>query len=333
MRDLQLKSHRFRAEREADWRALENLLAKAERGRGADLRDEELLQLPVLYRSATSSLSVARATSLDASLIAYLESLTTRGYFFVYGPRTRLAQWVGRFFRRDWPNAVRGLWRETLISALIFIAAAVAAWLLIQQDMDWYNAIMPGEMAEGRDPTASTAHLREIIYDHDPDHKHFLGAFAAFLFTHNAQVTILCFALGFAFGVPTALLIAETGLTFGALVALYASRGLGPQIIGWLMIHGATELFACILAGAAGFKIGAAVAFPGEKTRLDAAAAAGRQSGVVMIGAILMLVVAGLLEGFGRQLIQEDWARYAIAGTTFTLWAAYFYLPRPRRAD
>ena len=330
MKDLQLKSHRFRAEREPGWRRLETLLSKAEGGRASRLTDEELLEIPVLYRAAASSLSVARATSLDASLVAYLESLAIRGYYFVYGPRTRLTERITGFFRRTWPNAVRGLWRETVASGLIFLIAAVAAYVLIQQDMDWYNAIMPGEMAQGRDPTASTAHLKEVLYD-DNGGK-FLGGFAAFLFTHNAQVSIMCFALGFAFGVPTALFIAEQGLVFGAMLALYASRGLGFEMGGWLMIHGATELFACILSGAAGFKIGWAVAFPGEKSRMQAATEAGKQSGVVMIGVVVMLVVAGMLEGFGRQLIQIDLARYAIAAVTLTLWLAFFYLPRPGRA-
>ena len=32
-----------------------------------------------------------------------------------------------------------------------------------------------------------------------------------------------------------------------------------------------------------------------------------------MIGVIVMLMFAGLLEGFGRQLITDDWTRYAIA--------------------
>ncbi|HEX7758126.1 MAG TPA: stage II sporulation protein M [Caulobacteraceae bacterium] len=329
MKDLQLKSHRFRAEREADWRRLEALLAKAEGGRAASLSDDELLQIPVLYRAVTSSLSVARATSLDASLIAYLESLTTRGYFFVYGPRTKLLQRISRFFRRDWPNAVRSLWRETAVCALIFLVATVAAYVLVQRDNAWYDT-MVGGMAQGRDFAASTESLKKVLYDSDSGH--FLGTFAIFLFTHNAQVSIFCFALGFAFGVPTALLMAQQGLTMGAMLALYASRGLGWEMGGWLMIHGVTELFAVILAGAAGFRIGAAVGFPGDKSRIDAASAAGRHAGVVMIGVVLMLVVAGLLEGIGRQAIRLDWARYAIAGTTLTLWLSYFYLPRPGRA-
>jgi len=44
----------------------------------------------------------------------------------------------------------------------------------------------------------------------------------------------------------------------------------------------------------------------------------------------VMLFVAGLLEGFGRQLIRNDLARYAIAISSAVVWGAYFYLPRRR---
>ena len=96
---LSLKSHRFRAEREADWRRLEDLLDRVEKGSGASLTDDELLAMPVLYRAALSSLSVARAISLDQSLIDYLESLCTRAYFFVYGARTTADRAAGAVLR------------------------------------------------------------------------------------------------------------------------------------------------------------------------------------------------------------------------------------------
>jgi uncharacterized membrane protein SpoIIM required for sporulation len=119
------------------------------------------------------------------------------------------------------------------------------------------------------------------------------------------------------------------GAMLGAFLALFASRGLAFQATGWLMIHGVTELFAVTLAGAAGFSIGWAVAFPGERTRVDAAADAGRQGAAVMAGVVVMLFVAGLLEGFARQLIQNDLVRLAIAGGSALAWGLYFYLPRP----
>lgn len=96
------------------------------------------------------------------------------------------------------------------------------------------------------------------------------------------------------------------------------------------MIHGTTELFAIILSGAAGFSIGWAVAFPGARTRVDAAADAGRRAATAMAGVVVMLFVAGLLEGFARQLVQPDVARYAIAVAMLTAWLTYFYWPRGR---
>jgi uncharacterized membrane protein SpoIIM required for sporulation len=359
MRDLQLKSRRFREEREQDWIRLEELLRRAEGGgsaprrktgarreagfatsrfdrlmgwvidrRPAQLSVDEIVSLTVLYRSALSSLSVARATSLDHNLVDYLESLCSRAYFFVYGTRTNFVERVARFFREDWPRAAQALWRETLLAAALGILGCVVAYLLVSQDPDWYYSLMSG-MAQGRDPSATTESLRATLYADGKDGtKEGLSSFATYLFTHNAQVSLFCFALGFMFGVPTALLLLQNGAMLGAMLALFASRGLGVELMGWLLIHGVTELLAITVAGAAGFRIGWAVAFPGERTRVEAAGAAGRQAATLMCGVVVMLFVAGLLEGFGRQLIQQDWLRYAIAGTTGALWFVYLYGPR-----
>lgn len=325
--DLRLKSQRFRQEREADWRRLEALVDKAEKKSAASLSDEEILAVPVLYRSALSALSVARETSLDRALVEYLETLCARAYFFVYGSRSTLREKIAEFFAVSWPGAVRGLWRETLACFLLMAVGALAAFVLVGQDPDWYHAFVSPDLAAGRDPAASTASLREGLYDGGDDADG-LSVFATFLFTHNAQVALFAFALGFAFCVPTALLILYTGAMLGAMLTLYFNHGLGFELIGWLMIHGVTELFAVILAGAGGLRIGWAAAFPGELSRLDAIAAAGRTAATAMAGVVVMLFFAGLLEGFGRQMITSDLARYLIAAGTGVLWLAYFYGPR-----
>ncbi len=326
--DGRLKSQRFRQEREADWKRLERLMEKVEKGSMASLSEEEILAAPVLYRSALSSLSVARATSLDRGMIEYLEMLCARAYFFVYGSRETLRSQLGAFFAGGWPAAVRGLWRETLVSVgLMVIGALVGAWLF-SQDAEWYYAFMPKEMTGGRDPAATTEMLRSTLDGAKSGSG--LSMFATFLFTHNAQVALLAFALGFALCVPTAMLVIYNGVMLGVFFALFASRGLGVEAGGWLAIHGVTELFAVCLAGAAGLKIGWTVAFPGERSRLDAAAAAGRHAATVMGGVVVMLFFAGLLEGFGRQLIVWTPARYGVAAFTALIWGLYFYAPRRR---
>ncbi len=316
----------FRATREEEWRRLEAILTLAEKRSVRALADEDLLALPILYRGALSSLSVARETSLDLELITYLEGLCARAYFFVYGVRTSAGSRLKAFLVSDWPNAVRALWRETAVSFAITLIGLLAGYLLVAADPGWYESLVPEEMAQGRDFRAGIEELRATLY-HDGDSQ-WLSAFAATLFTHNSQVCMLSFALGFAFGVPTAMLLVYNGAMVGAMLALFASHGLGYEMGGWLIIHGSTEVFAIVLAGAAGFRIGWSVVFPGEDSRLAAAAVAGRSAALVMGGVVVMLLVAGLLEGLGRQLVTSDATRYAIGLTMFALWCGYFYLPR-----
>lgn len=321
---------RFRAAHEADWARLEELVGRLEKRSIRSLDDDDLLALPVLYRTTLSSLSVARDTSLDRALVAYLEQLCTRAYFQIYGVPTPARQQVAIFFADSWPNAVRALWKETLICVALTVAAAWIAYLLVQSDPGWFYAMMPEGLASGRDPSASAEYLRSTLYDSNGDG--WLMTFATYLFTHNSQIAIFAFALGFAFAVPTILLILYNGLMLGAFFAVFAAKGLAFNLAGWLAIHGTTELFAIAIAGAAGLRIGTAVAFPGQLSRMESAVRAGKLSATAMAGTVIMLAVAGLLEGIGRQTITDDLSRYLIGSLMLLGWVIYFYLWPSRKS-
>lgn len=316
---------RFRQAHEGDWMRLEEIVTRMEKRSIRSLSDDDLLALPGLYRTTLSSLSVARDTSLDRSLITYLERLCTRAYFQIYGVQTPAWRQLAGFFARGWPEAVLSLWRETLFCVLLTFGAAFLAYLLISRDPSWYYSIIPQGLAGGRDPTSSAAALRDTLYNSPHGKDDWLGVFATFLFTHNSQIAIFAFALGFAFAVPTVLLILYNGLMLGAFCAIFATKGLGPNVAAWLMIHGTTEIFAICISGAAGMRIGMAIAFPGRKSRADAAVSAGRVAATAMAGAVIMLAVAGLLEGIGRQTINNDSMRMTIGIVVLVGWLVYFY--------
>ncbi len=322
----------FRAEREGDWQEFERLVKRLESGSiFRRLSDEDLLALPRLYRATLSGLSIARAISLDAALVQYLEALSMRGYFLLYGVRETRASRLQRFFASGWPDGVRSLWRETLIiTALLFLGMAVS-WALVASDVTWYDTFMPGEMANGRVPGAPAEMLRSTLFGNQEQSG--MDVFAFSLFTHNSQVSILSYALGFAFGLPTMLLETYQGVVLGAMSFVFWDAGLGADWFGWLFIHGTTEIFAAILSGAAGLRIGTAVAFPGRRSRMRAASEAGKQTGAVIIGVILMLLAAGFLEGFGRQMVNVTWQRYTIGAVLLVLWCTYFYAPRAGRVS
>lgn len=326
-----LRSDRFRLEREGDWRRLEDIIARMEKGGLKRIDDDDLLALPTLYRTAASSLSVARETSLDLATLSYLESLVQRAWFQVYGPRKGFFAWLREFLFGGWSRAVREIWLDICIALFVMVAGAVVGWLLVVQDQDWYYRLVPAQMAGGRVPGASREELLSTLQVEESTGG--LSAFATYLFSNNAGVCILAFALGFAFGIPSLMLLIHNMALLGAALWLFNKAGLLIEFSAWLSVHGTTELFGILLAGAAGLHIGRSMAFPGDRSVLDAASASGRRSAVVMVGVVIMMIVAALLEAFPRQLVAASESRFAIGGAFLTFWLAYFFLYKPRRLD
>lgn len=320
-----LKSYEFRREREASWHELEGLVGAAEKSGLKSLPADQLLRLPSLYRAALSSLSVARSISLDQNVVSYLESLCARAYFQVYGSRSSFFEGIGRFFAYSFPAAVRQALWPVLIAAAWMTLGSVVGFLLVQHSAEWYGSFVPADLAGGRDPASSTESLREVLY-RPGDTAESLYLFATYLFTHNAKVGLLSFALGFALGVPTVLLMFYNGLIIGAFLALYDDRGLVWELAAWLSVHGTTELLAIVLCGGGGLVLARAIIFPDQYSRLDSLAHRGRAAGTLVMGAVVMLFVAGLLEGFVRQLVTDISTRYTIGGTMLAFWLIYFAL-------
>ncbi|UAB78132.1 stage II sporulation protein M [Erythrobacter sp. SCSIO 43205] len=326
-----LRSDRFRLEREGDWQRLEDIVKRMEKGGLRRISDDELLALPTLYRTAASSLSVARETSLDAATLRYLEALVQRAWFQVYGPRKGFFAWFKEFILGGWSRAVREIWLDVCIALFVMVAGTLVGWLLVSQNSEWYYRLVPGGFADTRVPGASREVLMDTLGTEDSADR--LSIFAASLFSNNAGVAILAFALGFAFGIPSLLLLVHNMALLGAMMWLFVGADLGVEFTAWLSVHGTTELFAILLAGAAGLHIGRSMAFPGDKSVLEAASASGRRGAVVMAGVVFMMVIAGLLEAFPRQLVGSVEGRFTIGGAFLVFWLTYFFLYRPARAE
>lgn len=326
-----LRSLEFRRERESAWRELEEMLQRVE-GRGLDVLDEdELYRLPVLYRGAVSSLSVARAISLDRALVAYLDNLAARAYVHVYGTRRGYLDSVADFFATRFPATVWRLRITVAVAVALLLLGAVCGYQLTRADPERYFALLPAGLAQGREPGADREELRRNL-EEPVEGAGGLTAFAGSLFTHNARVGMLAAAVGVAGGVPAALLLFSNGLVLGAFAALHHAEGLGFALWAWLLPHGVTELLAACLCGAAGLALGRAFLFPGRLRRLDALAQAGSAAAVVVLGSVPMFLLAGLIEGYFRQLVVDPAARYALAAATALLWGLYFGVLGRRRA-
>lgn len=311
-----LRSTRFREAREQEWAELDTIVERALSRGLSSLTDEQLERMPMLYRALVSSLEVARKTTMDRALVAYLEALAARAYLAIYASRRAERGVLARFFGLTFPKRVRSMSKELGLSTLIFFLGIAVSFILVMTDSSWYFAFVGADLAGDRVPGATTQTLRDALYERSTDN---LDLFASFLFTHNAGIGLMAFALGFAAGVPTALLVFTNGLMLGAFLALYTQHGLLLPLLGWLLPHGIPEMLAIVLCGAAGFHVARAMLWPGERTTRDALVGAGRRSSTVVTGCVLLFAIAGLIEGIFRQTVVDDLAR-ALLATFDVLW-------------
>lgn len=329
-----IRSARFRAERERGWQDLSDLVLRAEAQGLHRLSYDESLRLVSLYRQAMNALSVARAISMDQALLVYLDALCARAYLVIYAPQESVQGLMKKLIVSGIPQAVRRSGVSLAIGFAALLLGVLIGAVLSARDPSWFYTFVPPELADGRTPEATASYLRQSLFDAGggADHDE-LGAFASFLFSHNTQVAILTFALGIFIAFPSFVLTVYNGAVLGAFFQMFAAKGLGYELAGWLSIHGVTEMAAFCVACAGGAQLGLAVLMPGDRTRREALRGAGRDAVKLMILAALMLVVAALIEGFLRQLVQSTEMRLVIGWGIGACWLAWLMLSgRERRA-
>ncbi|MEW6282964.1 MAG: stage II sporulation protein M, partial [Candidatus Eremiobacterota bacterium] len=261
-------------------------------------------------------LARARSLGAPASTVEYLNRLAVAGHSLLYGfsrPRTRVhpGQWYYAFARgvRSAPGAV-------LTAFLALFVPAVVSYLAVQLYPILAFDLVGPEFYDFR-PT-SAEHLHEI--------PHLVRPIAAStIISNNLQVTFMAFALGITAGIGTTLLLIYNGIHIGSVAGWMTYQGQARSLWGWIMPHGATELIAICLAGAAGYLLADAILAPGLRTRVAALQQAGSRALVIELGCMAMLLFAGLIEGLVSPSAIPFGARLAILAASLLLWGVYFF--------
>jgi len=147
---------------------------------------------------------------------------------------------------------------------------------------------------------------------------------ASRIMTNNILVTIYTFAFGATFGVGTLFYLAYNGANIASVVALTYRAGFGNDLVTFMAAHGVIELTCIFIAGGAGLLVGTAMIMPGNRTRADALKIRGMEAVRLMLGVALLLVVAGIIEGFVSPAPINPRIKYSVAAMTGI--ALYSYL-------
>ncbi|HEX3550078.1 MAG TPA: stage II sporulation protein M [Candidatus Elarobacter sp.] len=325
-----MRERRFVSVRRRRWDRLAALVDRAA-GRGVrSLSPDEIDELALAYRAATSDLAIARSRGEDPVILEHLNRLTARAHSVVYVATARTG-WsrLAAFVVRGFPREFRRSWAPIAFCTLVTIVSAAIAYGSVAADPANVHALLPSMEIP---PITKPLHDSNFGFD-----RTLSPAMSSLIITNNVQVAATAFAGGITGGLLTAWIILTNGLMVGALAALYAKAGFGADFWATIAPHGVIELSAIQIAGGAGFVLAGGYLRPGRARRVDALVVAARRAGTLVLGVAMLLCVAGMIEGF---ISPQRWpipVRDAIGAVTAVALLAYLLTSgrdarRPARA-
>lgn len=268
------------------WEELDALCAQAGR-RAENLGAERLRRFVELYRSTSADLAMARRLFPGDPVVASLERLVLRARGILFD-RSGRRESVASFFGSTYWQLIAERSKQMWLAAATLLIPALLGFVWALNDPAQVSSVMPPDFlwvteAETTDQGYGTAGL---------------VGFSTYVMQNNIRVALLAFVLGITWGVLTGFVVVQNGLILGALGGLAFGAGNGEIFTAAVAAHGVLEL-SCIIVGAGtGFSIARAMLKPGTMTRLESLGAEARPAGLIALGTIPWLVLAGLVEGF-----------------------------------
>ncbi|MEB3160614.1 MAG: stage II sporulation protein M [Synechocystis sp.] len=281
---------RWMARRDQDWQTLDSLLTQTEKQGIKSLSAQEIQQLAGLYRSTSADLARAQTHNLSPRLKQQLQTLITRAYSQIYqGDRRQEWGKVIDFYRWQLPLIFQQTWLYTLTAFAIFTLGGFIAWGYSWRDPNFLALVVPEDL---------------IITVRDKNEL-WMGSIltmkpvaASGIMINNLSVAFRMVAGGAIAGLWTIFALFYNGLLIGAVSALVAQHHLALPFWAFVFPHGALELPAIFLAGAAGLLIAKGIILPGDYPRGDAIKSQAKLAAQLVFALVPMLFIAGIIEGF-----------------------------------
>lgn len=283
------------ARQEPRWAEFQAITERVTRRGLASLAPAELPDFAARYREVAADLARARTYRADPVVLERLERLVAGGHNSLYRDERQTLAVVWNAVAREFPAAVIQARRHVLAAFLAFAAPAAIGYRILRERPALAEQVLPEVMLDRAAEARSRIAARHTYAEAEASVR---PVMASWIIANNVRVAFMCFAGGAFAGIGSLLLLAFNGLTLGSVAGHFANSGVLGYLLEFIIGHGALELFAVWVAGAAGLLLGQAIVAPGDLARGDALVLAGRVA-VRMIGAaVVCLLVAGLIEGF-----------------------------------
>ena len=324
-----MKQSQFVEKYESQWQVFEQWLDYQELSRSQKKSKKNPIvapkdiDLPKVYREICHHYSLASSRLYSPVLLQRLNNLVTRGHQNLYSAHTNFWHHIKYFFASGFPVLIRKEWRLVAWASALFYVPFFAMIIAIQLQPDLVYSVMAGD------------DVRQLEAMYDPDSlMHNIGRerdsdsdlyMFGFYIKHNTGIGFRNFSGGVLFGIGTLFFLAFNGLILGAAAGHLTHLGFLDTFWGFVLGHGAFELTAIVISGAAGLKLTMALIKPGRKSRVRALIDNGKIAVKIMYGAATMFIIAAFIEAFWSSTVMPVMIKYVVAALLWSLVLAYFW--------
>ena len=299
------------------WKDMEKVVEQA-----ANLSPDKLADV---YTDLTADLAFAQTHFPASRITVYLNNLASALHNRIY--RNKREKWmrIVTFWTKEIPSVMRDARRELLVSLMIFIVSALVGVVSVAGDPDFVRLVLGDSYVDMT--LANIADGKPMaVYDGSPEIPKFLG------FTlNNVMVSFNCFAMGILTSFGTGYMLLTNGMMVGAFQTFFYQHGLLWESTLAIWLHGTLEIWAIIVAGAAGLALGNGWLFPGTYSRLESFRRGAGRGLKIVVGTVPVFIMAGFIEGFiTRHAELPELLRLALILLSLSF-ILYYYIYLPNR--
>ncbi len=259
--------------------------AEITQGQHADLLADRFIEL-------TDDLAYSKTFYPKSNTSKYLNGIATLFHQNIYKNKKEKSSRIFNFWQFELPYLFKQYHKQfgwALIFFLIFCAMGV---LSAKYDENFIRLIMgnnyvnmTNENIEKGDPFA--------VYKQSGEFNMFFSI--AF---NNISVAFTTYVMGIFLSAGTIIMLFKNGLMLGSFEYYFYSKGLGLKSITVIFIHGTLEIWAIVIAGAAGLILGNSILFPGTFSRSASVLRGGKDGLKIVTGLMPVFIIAAFFEGF-----------------------------------
>ena len=313
----QILSNQWILKRRPHWDRLSSLLAQSDSSGLDQLSRAELQEMALLYRQVAADLSVLRQDSTSRTYAQHVNQLLARAHHIIYSGRKTTLLTLVRFLRDEYPVIFQRQIGFVLASLLVFAGSGIIGAAMTTVHIEFIRTFASPEMIATMERHTMWT---ESIVSVAPSE-------SSFLMTHNLSVSFISFATGIFFGLGSFFFMAMNGLMLGVIGVACHHYEMSLALWSFVAPHGSLELPSIVIAGAAGFRLGHAMLFPGPLRWKESVARGGIEATRLVSGIIPLLIIAGTLEGFFSPSHAPIWLKFTVGGLLFVLLNLWLFRP------